>query len=172
MPDDDDPDAPVKLNDLDYQRVSNAVKKAAPPTAAMVDLFRAHPAAEGADLDCWSPAAPAALALLAESPGVSPAIAAAIARGRARPHVIVLGDRPEKVGLDLETFEIGPLQSLVPYRRVACTPPTEAPPRTVRVDGAPLNWCGLCGKTFRIAPDDPHWSTGRGPICPTPKAKP
>jgi hypothetical protein len=26
--------------------------------------------------------------------------------------------------------------------------------------------CGICGESFRIAPDDPHWSTGRGPICP------
>ena len=29
-----------------------------------------------------------------------------------------------------------------------------------------MNVCGLCGKTFRIADDDPHWSTGLGPICP------
>ena len=27
--------------------------------------------------------------------------------------------------------------------------------------------CGICGETFRIAPDDPHWSTGEGPLCPT-----
>lgn len=26
--------------------------------------------------------------------------------------------------------------------------------------------CGMCGKTFEIRDDDPHWSTGRGPICP------
>jgi hypothetical protein len=31
----------------------------------------------------------------------------------------------------------------------------------------PVNRCGLCGQTFRIAADDPHWLTGRGPICPT-----
>lgn len=30
-----------------------------------------------------------------------------------------------------------------------------------------VHLCGLCGQTFRIAPDDPHWSTGRGPICPS-----
>lgn len=30
----------------------------------------------------------------------------------------------------------------------------------------PINVCGLCGKTFEISDDDPHWSTGRGPICP------
>jgi hypothetical protein len=29
-----------------------------------------------------------------------------------------------------------------------------------------VNVCGFCGQTFQIAPDDPHWSTGRGPICP------
>lgn len=29
-----------------------------------------------------------------------------------------------------------------------------------------VNVCGLCGKTFEITKDDPHWSTGRGPICP------
>lgn len=32
--------------------------------------------------------------------------------------------------------------------------------------GAPVNRCGICGKTFEIRSDDPHWSTGRGPICP------
>ena len=26
--------------------------------------------------------------------------------------------------------------------------------------------CGICGEAFRITRDDPHWSTGRGPICP------
>ena len=31
----------------------------------------------------------------------------------------------------------------------------------------PVHVCGLCGETFEIKPDDPHWSTGRGPICPT-----
>ncbi len=31
----------------------------------------------------------------------------------------------------------------------------------------PQNLCGLCGQEFRIANDDPHWSTGRGPLCPT-----
>ena len=30
--------------------------------------------------------------------------------------------------------------------------------------------CGLCGETFEIKPTDPHWVTGRGPICP-PKPK-
>ena len=30
----------------------------------------------------------------------------------------------------------------------------------------PSHVCGLCGKTFQITKDDPHWSTGRGPICP------
>jgi hypothetical protein len=29
-----------------------------------------------------------------------------------------------------------------------------------------VNVCGICGQNFRIADDDPHWSTGRGPICP------
>ena len=31
----------------------------------------------------------------------------------------------------------------------------------------PVHRCGFCGKTFEIKPDDPHWSTGRGPLCPT-----
>jgi hypothetical protein len=30
-----------------------------------------------------------------------------------------------------------------------------------------VNRCGICGQTFQISRDDPHWSTGRGPICPT-----
>ncbi len=137
MPDDDDPDAaPVKLNDLDYQRFSNAMKKPAPPTAALVDLFR------DADLDCFSPAAPAALALAAERSD-SAVIAAAIARGRERPHLVLI-DRPK----------------------------AEPEPEPIDVIVEAVNWCGLCGQTFRIAPDDPHWSTGRGPICPAPKAKP
>ncbi len=29
-----------------------------------------------------------------------------------------------------------------------------------------VHLCGLCGQTFEIKPDDPHWVTGRGPICP------
>lgn len=35
-----------------------------------------------------------------------------------------------------------------------------------------VNLCGLCGETFEISRTDPHWSSGRGPICPkrTPKA--
>jgi hypothetical protein len=31
----------------------------------------------------------------------------------------------------------------------------------------PVHRCGFCGQIFQISPDDPHWSTGRGPICPT-----
>lgn len=26
--------------------------------------------------------------------------------------------------------------------------------------------CGTCGETFQISKTDPHWCTGRGPICP------
>lgn len=29
-----------------------------------------------------------------------------------------------------------------------------------------INRCGFCGETFKIAADDPHWSMGRGPLCP------
>lgn len=29
-----------------------------------------------------------------------------------------------------------------------------------------VHHCGICGRPFQLAPDDPHWSTGRGPICP------
>ncbi len=29
-----------------------------------------------------------------------------------------------------------------------------------------VNLCGLCGETFEISKADPHWSSGRGPICP------
>jgi hypothetical protein len=29
-----------------------------------------------------------------------------------------------------------------------------------------VNLCGLCGETFEISKTDPHWSSGRGPICP------
>ncbi len=34
-----------------------------------------------------------------------------------------------------------------------------------------INVCGECGETFEISKDDPHWSTGKGPICPTRTAK-
>jgi len=43
------------------------------------------------------------------------------------------------------------------------------PIRPKRMEIEVVHLCGLCGKTFRIANDDPHWSTGRGPICPTEK---
>jgi hypothetical protein len=33
--------------------------------------------------------------------------------------------------------------------------------------GEPVHLCGICGRTFQITRDDPHWSTGRGPSCPT-----
>lgn len=33
--------------------------------------------------------------------------------------------------------------------------------------GELVHHCGICGRTFQITRDDPHWSTGRGPICPT-----
>ena len=32
------------------------------------------------------------------------------------------------------------------------------------------NRCGFCGQAFQIAPDDPHWLTGHGPLCPERKA--
>jgi hypothetical protein len=35
----------------------------------------------------------------------------------------------------------------------------------------PVHVCGMCGETFEISKTDPHWSTGRGPICPTPGNK-
>lgn len=40
------------------------------------------------------------------------------------------------------------------------------PPRTQVV-----NVCDECGDTFEISKDDPHWSTGRGPICPYPAGR-
>lgn len=52
--------------------------------------------------------------------------------------------------------------------RVAVSPiaSTESVERVIEVE----NRCGFCGQAFQIAPDDPHWSTGRGPICPERKA--
>lgn len=35
--------------------------------------------------------------------------------------------------------------------------------------GGVANICGDCGQEFQISKDDPHWSTGRGPICPNPR---
>lgn len=34
-----------------------------------------------------------------------------------------------------------------------------------------VNVCGFCGQELQFSSDDPHWSTGRGPICPM-KRKP
>lgn len=36
----------------------------------------------------------------------------------------------------------------------------------VSVEVQVVNLCGLCGQIFTFKPDDPHWVTGRGPICP------
>ena len=41
------------------------------------------------------------------------------------------------------------------------------PIRPKRVEVEVVHLCGLCGQTFQITDTDPHWSTGRGPICPT-----
>jgi hypothetical protein len=38
--------------------------------------------------------------------------------------------------------------------------------------GEPVNVCGECGEEFKISDDDPHWSTGRGPICPAERRQP
>ena len=48
----------------------------------------------------------------------------------------------------------------------------EADVTPIRPYGPPIevvHRCGLCGRTFQISKDDPHWSTGRGPICPNPR---
>ena len=37
--------------------------------------------------------------------------------------------------------------------------------------GDPIHVCGECGEEFKIDKSDPHWSTGRGPICPKRKRK-
>ena len=38
--------------------------------------------------------------------------------------------------------------------------------------GDPIHVCGECGEEFKIDKSDPHWSTGRGPLCPKRKRKP
>jgi hypothetical protein len=35
-----------------------------------------------------------------------------------------------------------------------------------QMSDAVINLCGFCGETFRIDASDPHWVTGRGPLCP------
>lgn len=113
MPDDDDEDSAA--------RARAAIEKE-------LELWPKPAAAEGADLDCWSPAVPAAMVLLAERH--SPTIAAAIARGRERPHLIVI-DRPAprapEEGLG-EVFEIGLPMPAVPYRRVDVQVPARSEP--------------------------------------------
>jgi hypothetical protein len=57
-------------------------------------------------------------------------------------------------------------------------PPDEVARQRFRKTGAlpsdveVVHLCGLCGQTFEIKPDDPHWVTGRGPICPAPTKEP
>lgn len=41
----------------------------------------------------------------------------------------------------------------------------DGPCRFIRFTGV-QHRCGECGELFEIAGDDPHWRTGRGPICP------
>lgn len=37
--------------------------------------------------------------------------------------------------------------------------------------GEPVHVCGECGEDFEISETDPHWTSGRGPICPRPSSQ-
>ena len=70
--------------------------------------------------------------------------------------------RPERIKLNPLPFVLDPGEACWCNLGKDCTGSHE-------IDIARVNLCGICGKTFQITPDDPHWSTGRGPICPTEK---
>lgn len=61
-------------------------------------------------------------------------------------------------------------EDLARLARVLFAPPDELARRRNKGKLPPgvevVHLCGLCGQTFEIKPDDPHWVTGRGPICP------
>jgi hypothetical protein len=120
VPDDEDPEAaPVKLNDLDGQRFANALKRPAPPTSALVDLFRGRP--QGAE---GSPARdrPALLLVPPAGASTSAAIRAAIARPSAPP--VLLVDRSQAAEPEAPIdIRIGSPQRVPPVRRVDCAQP-------------------------------------------------
>jgi hypothetical protein len=68
--------------------------------------------------------------------------------------------RPERINFTPLPFKLDPGEACWCNRGKDCDGSHEI------FIGAPIHVCGLCGKTFEISDDDPHWSTGRGPICP------
>jgi hypothetical protein len=73
------------------------------------------------------------------------------------------GGRPERITLGPSTFKLDPGEACWCNLGKDCSGSHEIGPIVV------VNICGRCGRTFRIAKDDPHWVTGRGPCCPTEK---
>ena len=79
----------------------------------------------------------------------------------ARPlEVTRLPSGAEQVKFTPPVFALDPGEACWCNRGKDCDGGHEVGPITV------VNRCGICGKTFQITADDPHWSTGRGPICP------
>lgn len=84
-------------------------------------------------------------------PGVVTVLSSGVASGT---------QRPERIKLNPLPFVLDPGEACWCNLGKDCTGSHEIGPIAV------VNRCGICGKTFQITPDDPHWSTGRGPICP------
>jgi hypothetical protein len=101
MPKDDDPDAPVQLNDLDGQRFAAAMKDPPEPTTALRELFLIErltgvpvpPPMPYLDDPALQPHRPTVL--LVGLPSTAPAVRDAIAR-RPEPVLLVV-DRPKAV---------------------------------------------------------------------------
>jgi hypothetical protein len=68
--------------------------------------------------------------------------------------------RPERVEYTPSPFKLDPGEACWCNRGKDCDGSHEI------FIADPVNVCGECGEEFEISEADPHWSTGRGPICP------
>ena len=73
----------------------------------------------------------------------------------------ILAKGTERIKITLAPFKLDPGEACWCNRGKDCDGSHEI------FIGEPVHVCGQCGQTFQITKDDPHWSTGRGPICPT-----
>ena len=91
-----------------------------------------------------------------------------------RPQRVVF--RPERVNVSAKTKRVDCPEFAVDTdgMKVMCAFESghACPHRFIRIDPTPLSICGKCGEEFKIDKSDPHWSTGRGPLCPKRKRKP
>lgn len=94
-----------------------------------------------------------------------------ITRAQLKERIISLGGtweggngRPERISFGSSVFKLAPGEACWCNLGKDCSGSHE-------IDiGEPVNVCGECGEIMtRPLGADPHWATGRGPICPKPK---